>query len=116
MPSRLPSKEYCGNSSYQLASGTAGRACFAVGIGDVGVTGLRLLVDFLHLVAFLVCSLHARSYLISVAVHLVELLECPGGLHGVTPKTKHPKQKIQIHLLRFTPPVVPPKDHSRVIY
>ena len=30
------------------------------------------------------------------------------------PKTKHPKQKIQIHLLRFTPPVVPPKDHSRV--
>ena len=32
------------------------------------------------------------------------------------PKTKHPKQKIQIHLLRFTPPVVPPKDHSRVIY
>jgi hypothetical protein len=47
---------------------------------------------------------------------LVELLECPGGLHGVTPKTKHPKQKIQIHLLRFTPPVVPPKDHSRVIY
>ena len=69
MPARLPSKEYCGNSSYQLASGTAGRACFAVGIGDVGVTGLRLLVDFLHLVAFLVCLLHARSYLIFVAVH-----------------------------------------------
>ena len=115
MPARLPSKEYCGNSSYQLASGTAGRACFAVGIGDVGVTGLRLLVDFLHLVAFLVCLLHARSYLNFVAVLGQRELVTRGSPWG-DPKTKHPKQKIQIHLLRFTPPVVPPKDHSRVIY